>query len=194
MSLPPGKPLHWQGEQSGQRRGLQRLRGECSDWFVTGRTEGDLHRRPVTPLPLASQPEIHVCWGEQRLNWWFTGQTCGEDWGGWHRDSLKELEHGAVTTGSVRGRSQAHDKSKAPLLSGAQSRGSGEAALAPLSPHHSRCLCGLQKSMPQPPPWGFLPQRPPTLQSLPQWALGADTSRLPRHRDGNEITAKPQVT
>ena len=48
----------------------------------------------------------------------FTGQTCGEDWDWWHRDSLKELEHGAATTGSICGRSQALDKSKAPLLSG----------------------------------------------------------------------------
>lgn len=37
-------------------------------------------------------------------NWGFTGQTCGEDWGWWHRDSLKELERGVATTGSVRGR------------------------------------------------------------------------------------------
>lgn len=72
--------------------------------------------------------------------------------------------------------------------------GSGEAALAPLSPHPSPCLHGLQKSMPQPPAWGFLPQRAPTPQSFPQWALGADASKLPRHRDGNEITAKPQVS
>ena len=79
MSLLPGKPLHWQGEQSGQRRGLQRLRGECNDWFVAGRTEGNLHRRPVMPLPLASQPEIHVCWGDRRLE---PGVYRTDLWGG----------------------------------------------------------------------------------------------------------------
>ena len=142
-----------------------------------------------------SQPETHIHWhrwGPGAETWGLEDRPGEMSW--LLRDSAKGLACGTAITRGVHGRSPSHHRSKAPLLSGAQSRGSGEAALAPLSPHHSRCLCGLQKSMPQPPPWGFLPQRPPTLQSLPQWALGADTSRLPRHRDGNEITAKPQVT
>lgn len=124
----------------------------------------------------------------------FRGQTQGEDWCWLHGDSLKGLECGMAMTRAVRGRSPSHHRSEAPLLSGAQSGGWWRGC--PSTPF----------STPQPlPPWAPGEHAPATTLGVPapdsshtpvitSGALGADASRLPRPREGDEITAEPQVT
>ena len=92
----PGNPLHWLGDQLGQRE-LQRLRGECSSWLAAGRTEIDQQRQSWPPR-CTHQLETCVCWyGRWRRLGAETqaSQTdLGEDWDWLCGDSLKELERG----------------------------------------------------------------------------------------------------
>ena len=92
----PGNPLHWLGDQLGQRE-LQRLRGECSSWLAAGRTEIDQQRQSWPPR-CTHQLETCVCWyGRWRRLGAETqaSQTdLGEEWDWLCGDSLKELERG----------------------------------------------------------------------------------------------------
>ena len=74
------------------------------------------------PLPLASQPETHVCWGEWRLE---LGVYRTDLWGGLGSVAQRQPE-GAVAQpqpGVSMEEAQAHHKSKAPWLSVSEGRG-----------------------------------------------------------------------
>lgn len=48
-------------EISQDRRGLQRLRGECSSWTVAGKAERDQYGGSRL-TPCAPQPKMYICW------------------------------------------------------------------------------------------------------------------------------------
>ena len=113
MSLLPRKPLHWQGDQSGQKRGF---RGS-EESAVIGLWQAEQSVGSWS-CHCPWRPSLrHTFAGVSRgWNWGFTGQTGGEDWGWWHRDSLKELKRGTATARSVHGRSPGPPKKQSTIV------------------------------------------------------------------------------
>lgn len=60
-------PLSLVGRSAGTDTELHRLREECSNQTVGGRTERNQHRWSWTPR-CTSQPELHICWCMQGLS------------------------------------------------------------------------------------------------------------------------------